>query len=171
MVAAPTNRSHPTRPHTALAALAFALAAAGCVVSSSPRGTGGGPPPPRGGYGGPGQAQPGPQAPAGAPEAVVQAAVQAAMRNDFQAYLALVHSQEKENARQVAGIEQFSWKRFVGQASWYLDGGGSVQVARRAQEGQDLMLYMQDFKNAGRMPPPMRLRPDQGGWRIVTNSL
>lgn len=171
--------------HTATApllrgALSLALLslASGCVVSSSPsrgpnqqgpynqQGYNQGPPPP------PGAGQPaGQPAPAGSPEAVVLAAVQAALRNDFQAYLALVHSQEKSNAKQVTQIEQFSWKRFVNQARWYLDNGGNVYVERRNQEGQDLMLYMRDFYNAGRMPPPMRLRPDQGQWRIAANSL
>lgn len=147
---------------TPLAALALLTSA--CVASS---------PPPRG----PAQQapydqrQPPPQAPAGAPEEVVHGAIQAALRNDFQGYLALVHSLEKSNAKQVSQIEQFSWKRFVTQARWYLDNGGNIHVERRNQEGQDLMLYMRDFHNAGRMPPPVRLRPDQGQWRIVTNSL
>jgi hypothetical protein len=167
--------------HTSTATLlrgAFSLAllalASGCVVSSSPsRG-----PNRQGPYNQPGYNQgpppPGPAgqpAPAGSPEAVVHAAVQAALRNDFQAYLTLVHSQEKSNAKQVTQIEQFSWKRFVNQARWYLDNSGNVYVERRNQEGQDLMLYMRDFYNAGRMPPPMRLRPDQGQWRIASNSL
>jgi hypothetical protein len=160
-----------------LVPLAMVGLMSGCVVSSGPSrgpaqgynqnpGPNQGPPPPRGPAG-----QMGQPAPAGAPEAVVHAAVQAALRNDFQGYLTLVHGQEKTNANQVAQIEQFSWKRFVGQARWYLDNGGNVYVERRNQEGQDLMLYMRDFHNAGRMPPPMRLRPDQGQWRIVTNSL
>ncbi|MCS6898327.1 MAG: hypothetical protein NZX77_00955 [Polyangiaceae bacterium] len=131
----------------------------GCMVSSAP---------PRG------MTQQGTysqSAPAGSPEAVVQAAVHAALRNDFQAYLALVHSQEKINAKQISQIEHFSWKRFVNQARWYLDNGGNIYVERRHQEGQDLILYVRDFSNAGRMPPPMRLRPDQGQWRIASNSL
>lgn len=145
--------------------LPLSLLASGCMVSSSPsrgnQGAGYPPGPPMGSQ----------QAPTGAPEAVVQAAVQAALRNDFQGYLALVHSQEKSNAKQVSQIEQFSWKRFVGQARWYLDGGGNVYIDRKNQEGADLMLYVRDFYNAGRMPPPVRLRPDGGQWRIVSNSL
>jgi hypothetical protein len=102
---------------------------------------------------------------------VVFAAVQAALRNDFQGYLSLVHAQERSSPSQLQQIQQFAWARFVKQARWYVDGGGNIQVVRQSPEGQDLMVFVHDFANPGRMPPPVRLRPDQGRWRIVTNSL
>lgn len=172
----------------------FALLALSSCVSSSP--------PPQGGYGpgpqgGPGYAQqggptyaPGPQQgpaqppmqggagsaprPQGAPEATVHAALQAALSNNFAAYLDVVHSNEKSNATQRTNIEQFSWARFVKQASWYVQGQGPAmrfEVVRRSEEGADLMLFLRDFVHAERMPTPVRLRPDNGAWRIVTNSL
>lgn len=148
------------------------------------QGQGQGQPPPgswQGGPTGPGQTggrapgpAPAPPAPAADPVAVVQAAVQTALARDFNAYLALVHSDEKTNAKQIAGIEGFSWKRFMGQAAWYPDPSGRVVVERQNVEGQDVMLYIRDHYNQGRMPPPMRLRRDpaaQGAWRIAANSL
>jgi hypothetical protein len=117
---------------------------------------------------------PPPPAPQADPVAVVQAAVQTALARDFNAYLQLVHSEEKTNAKQIAGIEGFSWKRFMGQAAWYPDPSGRVVVERQNVEGQDVMLYIRDHFNQGRMPPPMRLRRDpaaQGAWRIAANSL
>ena len=108
---------------------------------------------------------------AGAPEDTVLAAVKAAMSNDFPSYLALVHSTQHATADMTAQIERYAWARFAKQANWYLDPAGNVKVERNKPEGDSVMLYMHDFHNAGRMPPPMRLRLEQGRWRIVTNSL
>lgn len=122
----------------------------------------------------PAQPPAGPAPAAGSPEAIVQMAVQVALQNDFQGYLSLIHSEEKQNQKQVAGIEAYSWKRFTSMAKRYLDAGGHIQVARTNQEGPDLMLYIRDQTDNTRMPPPMRLRPDpaaQNAWRIVSNSL
>ncbi|MFO0661192.1 MAG: hypothetical protein U0165_15375, partial [Polyangiaceae bacterium] len=57
------------------------------------------------------------------------------------------------------------------QASWYVDASGHFVVERRTNDGEDVMLYVHDFHNQGRMPPPLRLRQDQGAWRIASNSL
>ena len=115
---------------------------------------------------------PGPAAaPQGSPDEVVDLALRAGAAGDFDAYLALVHSGEKTNAIQLTNIREFSWKRFAQQAAWYRDASGRFVIDRRAQEGGDLMVFVHDFRNAGRLPPPLRLRPDGGVWRIVTNSL
>ncbi len=106
-----------------------------------------------------------------APEATVLAAVKAAMSNDFQSYLALVHAEERANADMIHQIERYAWSRFAKQAKWYLDPAGNVVVDRSKPEGDSVMLYMHDFHTQGRLPPPMRLRLEHGQWRIVTNSL
>ncbi len=110
-------------------------------------------------------------APGAPPEATLDAALRAGAAGDFQAYLALVHSADKQNQKQRDDIERFAWARFSRQARWYVDASGRFNVDRRTTEGEDVMLYVHDYFNQGRMPPPLRLRPDQGAWRIAANSL
>ena len=178
-----------SRLHQVVAGLVLCAGAMGCAPRQSPQPAPyqGGPGASQGGpgasQGGPGPSQGGPayggnpgaptQAPpAGAPpEATLEAAIRAGVAGDFQAYLALVHSAERQNQKQITDIERFSWARFSKQARWYLDANGRFAVDRRTNEGEDVMLYVHDHFNAQRMPPPLRLRPDQGAWRIAANSL
>jgi hypothetical protein len=110
-------------------------------------------------------------APQGSPDELLEFALRAGSAGDFDGYLALVHPNEKSNAAQVTNIREFSWKRFARQATWYRDPSGRVQIDRRTEEGADVMLYVHDFHNAGRLPPPLRVRQEGGVWRIVTSSL
>ena len=110
---------------------------------------------------------------AGSAEAVVVAAFEAALANDFKAYLKTVHSKERSNPRQKEQLKRYSWKRFQKQAAWYLSSQSPVTfvIARQTGEGSKIRFFIQDQKKKDRMSVPIRLEKDGDGWGITANSL
>ncbi len=111
---------------------------------------------------------------AGSPEATVQKALTAAINHDFDAYLAVVHSEHKVTPSQIQSRRNYEWTRFEQQAQWYVrdEPGAIYLIARVVNESSDsIRLYLTDLVHEGRMPTPVWMKKDGGSWGIVVNSL
>lgn len=107
-------------------------------------------------------------------EAAVATAFRAALGNDFQAYLAVVHPDEKANPQQVGQLEKYTFARFVRQASWYISGKDpdSFQVERREElGGGKVKLYLKDVAHPSRAAVPITLEKRGAAFFILSNSL
>ena len=129
----------------------------------------------------------------GTPEAVVQAALVAALVEDedkgFKAYLALIHpsrtgkrrgrSGRRGASKSVDRIRRYSWKRFRKQAPDYVlteSAGGFALVrtdpAQITQSTRMVRLFLAPINNEHRgAATPIRLERSGDGWLIVANSL
>jgi len=131
----------------------------------------------------------------GTPEAVIQAALVAALEPDedkgFQAYLALVHPSRKGQrvkrsgerrsgaSRSIEQIRRYSWRRFRKQAPDYIlpASTGGFTLARMdpveiLPSTRRVRLFIVPTNNPRRLsPPPMRLERSGKGWLITANSL
>ena len=107
-------------------------------------------------------------------EAAVATAFRAALKNDFQAYLAVVHPAEKGNPQQLTQLEKYTFGRFVRQAAWYLNGtdADSFQIERREElGGGKLKLFLKDIAHPSRASVPVTLEKSGGNFFILSNSL
>lgn len=107
-------------------------------------------------------------------EAAVAAAFKAALKNDFQAYLAVVHPTEKAKPEQTAQLEKYTFGRFVRQAAWYLSGSDpeSFQVDRREElGGNKVKLFIKDVAHPSRASVPVTLEKRGDAWLLLSNSL
>lgn len=108
-------------------------------------------------------------------EAVVTAALKAALANDFDAYLATVHPSEKATEQQRQEIARFTFARVVRNAKWYVKGGDpdSFVVDRREDMGGGkVRVFVKDLAHASRAPVPVSLGAlPGGGFGILANSL
>jgi|GEM_PF-3119253 len=107
-------------------------------------------------------------------EVAVVTAFKAAQKNDFQAYLALVHPSEKASPAQTTQLEKYTFGRFVRQAAWYLNGNDpeSFQVDRREElGGGKVKLFLKDVAHPSRASVPVTLEKVGGGFVILSNSL
>ena len=129
----------------------------------------------------------------GTPEAVVQAALVAALEQDedkgFRAYLGLVHPSRTGKGRGRAGkrgsskaierIRRYSWKRFRKQAPDYVlsESAGGFALARSdpgevTPATRMVRLFLAPINNERReAATPIRLERAGDGWLIVANSL
>ena len=132
----------------------------------------------------------------GSPEAIIQAALVAALHPDeskgFDAYLALVHpsrkgrqGKKKRKARRGAKskaielIRRYSWKRFRAHAADYVlpESTGGFTLARMdppklLPATRVVRIFVAPLNNPRRtMPTPMRLERVGDGWLITANSL
>lgn len=107
------------------------------------------------------------------PEATLAKAFDAALRTDFEAYLATIHPFHKKDSEDREGIEKYSWRRFVDHASWYLDGGDptSFEVVKQDEQDGGRRLFLKDQHHDDRMPVPVRFAKQDGVWYITANSL
>ncbi len=107
-------------------------------------------------------------------EAAVAAAFKAALKNDFQAYLAVVHPNEKAKPEQTTQLEKYTFGRFVRQAAWYLSGNDpeSFQVDRREElGGGKVKLFLKDVAHPSRASVPVTLEKSGDAWLLISNSL
>jgi len=107
-------------------------------------------------------------------EATVSKAFKAALGNDFQAYLAVVHPSEKASPQQTQQLERFTFGRFVRQAAWYLSGSDpdSFQIDRREElGGGKVKLFLKDIAHPSRASVPVTLEKSGGEFLLLTNSL
>lgn len=107
-------------------------------------------------------------------EAAVGKAFAAALKNDFKAYLEVVHPGEKAKPEQVTQLEKFTFGRFVRQAGWYLSGGDSdsFQVERREElGGGKVKLFIKDIAHPSRASVPVTLEKVGDGFFLLSNSL
>ena len=107
-------------------------------------------------------------------EAALAKAFGAALKNDFSAYLAVVHPNEKQNAQQTGQLERYTFGRFVRQAAWYLSGGDPTSfVVDRREElgGGKVKLFIKDVAHPSRASVPVTLEKGAGGFLILSNSL
>ncbi|MBM4343788.1 MAG: hypothetical protein FJ100_10475 [Deltaproteobacteria bacterium] len=115
-----------------------------------------------------------PAADTAGPEAVVLRALAAGMAGKFDAYLAELHPDRKETADQKSQLQRYEWKRFSGQAAWYVADPSkpTVQVARKQTlSPSKVKLFIKDLKNKDSMPRPIELTQKDGRWWITANSL
>ncbi len=111
---------------------------------------------------------------AAAPDAVVVRAIVAGLANQFEGYLAEVLPDLKETAEQKSQMQRYVWKRFSGQAAWYVADPAkpTMTVARRqAISETKVKLFIKDLKNKDAMPRPIELTKKDGRWFISSNSL
>jgi hypothetical protein len=109
-----------------------------------------------------------------AAEKTVASAFRAALGNDFQAYLAVVHPNEKANPQQVSQLEKYTFARFVRQAAWYLAGqdADSFKVERREElGGGKVKLFLKDLAHPSRAAVPVTLEQRGDAFLILSNSL
>jgi len=107
-------------------------------------------------------------------EAVVAKAFTAALKNDFQGYLAVVHPSEKATPAQTTQLEKYTFGRFVRQASWYVNGkdADSFQVERREElGGGKVKLFLKDIAHPSRASVPVTLEKSGAGFMLLSNSL
>ena len=109
----------------------------------------------------------------GTPEAVVVAALAAALANNFDAYLKTIHPDDKENARHREQRKKYEWTRFVKMAANYCKTTSppTFYVTRSEITGDRARLFVKDLKTPDRMPVPVRLKKAGSGWGITANSL
>lgn len=131
----------------------------------------------------------------GTPEAIVQAALVAALesneRKAFESYLALVHPSRKGKRSQRGGsggastkqaieqIRRYSWVRFRKQAQDYVlpESTGGFALARTdpakiSPTTRTVRMFVAPTNNPLRTSPaPIRLERVDKGWLIVANSL
>lgn len=108
------------------------------------------------------------------PEAVVLRALAAGVAGKFDAYLAELHLDRKETADQKSQLQRYEWKRFSGQAAWYIADPAkpTIQVARKQMLAPTkIKLFIKDLKNKDSMPRPIELSQKDGRWWISANSL
>ena len=110
---------------------------------------------------------------AGTPEAVVAAALTAALSADFDAYLATVHPDFKASAHQIEDRRLHEWTRFKRQVRWYTDeAGGGFTMEKKADEAAGFVrIQVRDRNHPRRSAPPIRLQRNGEAWGIVTNAL
>jgi hypothetical protein len=107
-------------------------------------------------------------------EVAVAAAFRAALKNDFQAYLAVVHASEKASPQQVSQLERYTFGRFVRQAAWYLSGRDpeSFQVERREElGGGKVKMFLKDLAHPSRASVPVTLEKSGAVYLLLANSL
>ena len=108
-------------------------------------------------------------------EAVVTAALKAALANDFEAYLLAVHPSEKATDQQRQEIARFTFARVVRNAKWYIkDGDPDSFVVDRREDlgGGKVRVFVKDLAHASRAPVPVSLGAlPGGGFGILANSL
>lgn len=107
-------------------------------------------------------------------EEVVGRALAAAMKNDFKAFVALVHPREKASAAQLTQLEKYTFTRVARQAKWYLKGGDafSFEIDRREDMGGGrVKLFVKDLSHPTRAAVPVALEKTAGGFAIISNSL
>jgi len=108
------------------------------------------------------------------PDAVVLRALQAGLAGKFEKYLEELPADRKETAEQRSQLQRYEWKRFSGQAAWYVADPQkpSFTVARRQATGDSrVKLFIKDLKNKESMPRPIELTRSAGRWWISANSL
>ncbi len=111
---------------------------------------------------------------AGTPEHTVVRAIQAALDQDFDTYIALVDESEKPTNQAVQEIKRYSWARFVRQVDWYLESHKPITfIATKLQDMGDgtVKLFLKRIKKQPSMPAPVHLRKKGNGYTIITNSL
>lgn len=107
-------------------------------------------------------------------EAAVAKAFAAALKNDFKAYLEVVHPTEKAKPEQLTQLEKYTFGRFVRQAGWYLAGtdSESFQVERREElGGGKVKLFIKDVAHPSRASVPVTLEKSGDGFFLLANSL
>ncbi|MFO0746610.1 MAG: hypothetical protein U1F43_13210 [Myxococcota bacterium] len=108
-------------------------------------------------------------------EKAVGTALAAALANDFKAFVAVVHPNEKATPAQLTQLEKYTFTRVARQAKWYLRGNDadSFVVDRREDMGGDrVKLFVKDLAHPNRAPVPVTLEKVPGGaWGIISNSL
>ncbi len=108
------------------------------------------------------------------PEAVVLRALAAGMAGKFESYLEELHADRKETGEQKSQLQRYEWKRFSGQAAWYVADPAkpTIQVARKQTvTATKIKLFIKDLKNKDAMPRPIELTQKEGRWWISANSL
>ena len=114
------------------------------------------------------------KAEADAPDAVVLRAISAGITNNFDAYLAELLPDRKDSPEQKSQLQRYEWKRFAGQAAWYVADTAkpAITIAKR-QPASDtkIKLFIKDLKNKDAMPRPIELTRKDGRWYISANSL
>ena len=128
----------------------------------------------------------------GTPEAVIQAALVAALDTDeargFKAYVGLVHpsrlgrrrgSSRAGSIKVIEQLRRYSWKRFRKQAPDYVlaesNGGFALtrtDPAKITPETRMVRFFVAPINNKRRLnPTPIRLERSGDTWRITANSL
>ena len=120
---------------------------------------------------------------AGTPDAVIQKALLAAINPDesagFQAYLDLVHPDQKSTEKAITQLRRYSWNRFRKQAHDYIVKGTKADfiVTRRDPEKiekntKQVRIFLAPVANTKRSyPTPIRMQRENGKWLITANSL
>lgn len=112
--------------------------------------------------------------PPDSPEAPILAAFRAAVANDFAAYLDTIHPDFRTTENERSGRQQYEWRRFLTQHSWYLEGSEdlSILVVYRKPDGHDVTrVFLRDRLHKERMPVPVKLKRFGTGWKITVSSL
>ncbi len=107
-------------------------------------------------------------------EALVLRFLQAGMAGSFEKYLAEVHPDRRSTADQKSQLMRYEWKRFAGQAAWYVPDpkNPSFTVERRQNLSETkVKLFLKDYKNTASMPRPIELSKWDGRWYVTSNSL
>ncbi len=112
--------------------------------------------------------------PADSPEAPIFAALKAALRDDFAAYLDTVHPEHRATENERAARQKYEWARFRKQHTWYIEGteDPAFVVVLRKPDGPNIVrVFLRDLVHKERMPVPVKLKRSGGGWKIVVSSL
>lgn len=108
-------------------------------------------------------------------EQVVGKALAAALANDVDGFMALVHPREKATDDQRSQLQKFTFTRVARQAKWYVKGADadSFEIDRREDMGGGrVKLFVKDLAHPNRAAVPVALeRLPSGGFAIISNSL
>lgn len=107
-------------------------------------------------------------------DAVVLRVVTAGLAGDFDKYLEELLPDRRETAEQRSQLKRYEWKRFSGQATWYVADAAKPAVTitqRQPQNSKKIKLFVKDLHNKGAMPRPIELTWLAGRWWISANSL
>lgn len=108
-------------------------------------------------------------------EKVVAAVLEAALKNDFEAFKKVVHAKEKATPAQVTQLEKYTFARVARQAKWYVSGNDahSFVVDRREDTGAGrVKLYVKDLEHPKRAAVPVALEEAADGtWSVLSTSL
>lgn len=110
----------------------------------------------------------------GTAEHAIIKAFEAAIAGDFEAYLAVVHSEHKETRDQRSQRERYEWKRFKKQHEWYLKSKKPITfviTSVREEGNKQKRIFVKDQTHPKRMPVPVRLKKDGEAWKITVSSL
>ena len=107
-------------------------------------------------------------------QATVIRAIVAGLAGNFDKYLVELLPARCETAEQKSQLQRYEWKRFSGQAAWYVADPSkpTVTVVRKqAISATKIKLFIKDLKNKDAMPRPIELSQKDGKWLISANSL